>query len=59
MRGNVKSITLFAGDRDFIDAINFVKHIVKKQMNVVAFQENLAQRIVDSQARIINFGILY
>lgn len=41
-RQEVKSITLFAGDRDFIDAINFVTREQKKKLIVIGFKDNLA-----------------
>ena len=41
----VENIALFAGDRDFIDAINYAKHILKKKITIMAYDTNLANRI--------------
>lgn len=41
----VETITLFAGDRDFIDAILYAKHNLRKHVQILAFEENLATRI--------------
>ena len=41
----VKTIVLFAGDRDFIDAIDYITKTLKKQVIIIAFQDTVAQRI--------------
>jgi uncharacterized LabA/DUF88 family protein len=48
-----ETITLFAGDRDFIDAINFVNNRLRKPVTVVAFQDNLASRIMKSKSNVL------
>lgn len=37
---HVKSITLFAGDRDFTDAIMYVKDRLMKKVVMLGFEEN-------------------
>lgn len=34
---NVKNITLFAGDRDFIDAIKYAQEVLLKRVQIIAF----------------------
>ena len=41
---SVTSITLFAGDRDFYDAVEFAIN-QGKQMNIIAFRDNFAPRL--------------
>eukprot|EP00347_Sterkiella_histriomuscorum_P012536 403368196 len=50
----VDTITLFAGDRDFIDAIMYCRDRLKKQLLVLAYEENLASRIKQSGVSFIN-----
>ena len=52
----VETITLFAGDRDFIDAILYARDNLKKDVCILAFEENLAARIKQSGAAIINIS---
>jgi len=50
---DLESITLFAGDRDFISAIDYAKNILGKEVTIVAFEESLANRIRNSGVRFI------
>lgn len=42
---HVESITLFAGDRDFIDSIMYVKNRLMKNVVIMGFEENTGLRI--------------
>ncbi len=50
----VETITLFAGDRDFIDAIMYSKNKLQKNVTIMAFEENLSSRIKSSGVDFIN-----
>jgi uncharacterized LabA/DUF88 family protein len=41
---NVKSISLFAGDRDFYDAIEYVQETFLKPVQILAFKDNVTHR---------------
>lgn len=43
---NVRSITLFAGDRDFYDAIRYVQEDLGKPVQILAYRDNFAQRLI-------------
>lgn len=39
---NVKTITLFAGDRDFFDAVKYAQEEFFKPVTIIAFKENVS-----------------
>lgn len=41
---NIKTISLFAGDRDFYDAIQYVQETYLKPVQVIAFKDNVTHR---------------
>lgn len=44
---NVKTISLFAGDRDFFDAIKYAQEQFFKPVTILAFKENVSLRFND------------
>ena len=42
---NVKTLTIFAGDRDFIDAIKYAQEVLLKPVQIVAFRSNVSSRL--------------
>ena len=42
---NVKTLTLLAGDRDFLDAIKYVEEVLMKPVSIVAFKGNVSSRL--------------
>ena len=41
---HVQTITLLAGDRDFLDAIKHVQEVWSKPVTILAFKENISHR---------------
>mmetsp|Transcript_10393 Transcript_10393/g.7758 ORF Transcript_10393/g.7758 Transcript_10393/m.7758 type:complete len:110 (+) Transcript_10393:252-581(+) len=52
-----ETITLFAGDRDFIDPIQFA--LTKKKLFIISFQDNVAAKLLQCGAFNINFNKLF
>ena len=44
---DVEGLTLFAGDRDFYDAIQHVQEQLNKPVQILAFKDNVSQRLTD------------
>lgn len=42
---SIENIVLFAGDRDFIDSIIYVKRRLMKNVIIMGFEDNTGQRI--------------
>lgn len=42
---NIETLTLFAGDRDFLDAIKYSQEVLMKKVQIVAFKGNVSTRL--------------
>ena len=42
---SIKTLTLFAGDRDFFDAIQYTTNVLGKRMELIAFEDTVSSRL--------------
>lgn len=42
---DISSLTIFAGDRDFFDAIQYVQQELNKPVKIIAFKDNISHRL--------------
>lgn len=42
---HVQTLTLFAGDRDFLDAIKYAQEVLLKPVQIMAFESNVSDRL--------------
>jgi len=46
----VKTLALFAGDRDFYDAVKYAQEVLMKPVQIIAFKGNVSNRLLNSNA---------
>ena len=53
MLPKLTDIFLVAGDRDFIDAIQYCRHVLKKQITIIGFKQNMSHRLINTLGKQI------